>query len=63
MSVDTYLKGKNLKVYRKVLQDDLTILVAPKLQSYVQMLEISTQKKLFGQKIVVLAHHEHRASC
>jgi len=63
VSVDTYLKGKQTSNYQKVLKDDVTILVAPKLRQYTKRIEIVTQKKLIGSKLLAVAYHEHGASC
>ncbi len=63
MSVDTYLKGKNTTSYRKISQDEVTIMVAPKLLNYAHRIELITRKKLLGSKLVAVAHHEHNAAC
>ena len=63
MSVDTYLKGKNTASYRKFNQDDVVIMVAPKLLQYAHKVELVTRKKLIGAKLVAVAHHEHGAAC
>lgn len=63
MSVDTYLKGKNTSGYRKVHHDDVTVLVAKQLTVHASRIELVTRKRLIGQKLVALAHHEHTAAC
>ena len=63
MSVDTYLNGKNVSRYRKLTQDEITIMVDPKLMRYAHRIEIVTRKKLIGSKLVALAHHEHNSAC
>lgn len=63
MSVDTYLKGKNTSTYRKIHHEDITILVAPKLVQYASKIELVTRKKLIGNKLFAVAHHQHTAAC
>jgi len=63
VSVDTYLKGKNTSRYRRFHQDDVTIMIEPRLLRYAQRLDIVTRKKLIGSKLVAVAHHEHTAAC
>ena len=63
MSVDTYLKGKNTSPYRRIHQDDITVLVAKPLLRYASKVELVTRKRLFGNKLVAVAHHQHGSSC
>lgn len=63
MSVDTYLKGKNISRYRRHEEDDVTVLIAPTLVGYASKIELVTRKKLIGAKLVAIAHHEHTAGC
>ncbi len=63
MSVDTYLKGKNTSVYKRVFDDDIEIMVSPKLIQYANVVELVTQKKLLGSKLAVIAHHVHGPAC
>ncbi len=63
MSVDTYLKGKNTEAYKRVFEDDLEIMVSPKLLQYANIVELVAKKKLMGSKLDVIAHHEHGPSC
>lgn len=63
MSVDTYLKGKNTSVYKRVFDDDIEIMVSPKLIQYASIVELVTQKKLVGSKLGVIAHHVHGPGC
>lgn len=64
MSVDTYLQGKNLKPYKAIHDDDdVRVLVAPKLLTYANRIDLVTRKKLVGAKLVAIAHHEHSAAC
>lgn len=63
MSVDTYLKGKNTGSYKRVFDDDLEIMVSPKLLQYANIVELVAKKKLLGAKLDVIAHHEHGPNC
>ena len=63
MSVDTYLKGKKTDSYRRVFQDDLEIMVSPKLLQFAEVIELVAVKKLIGSKLDVVAHHVHGATC
>ena len=63
MSVDTHLKGKNTSPYRRVHQDDITILVAKPLLQHASKVELVARRRLFGHKLVAVAHHQHGASC
>ena len=63
MSVDTYLKGKNTTVYKRIVEDDVEILVSPTLIHYANLVELVAQKKLVGTKLAVVAHHVHGPSC
>lgn len=64
MSVDTYLKGKNLSRYRELHRDDdVKVVMAPTLVGYAHKIELVTRKKLIGAKLVAVAHHEHSAGC
>jgi len=64
VSVDTYLKGKNTKKYRRIHEDDdIKVIIAPTLVNYAHKIELLTRKKLIGTKLVAVAHHEHSARC
>ena len=63
MSVDTYLEGKNTARYQRFEQDDVLIMIAPKLVRYAHRVDIVTRKRLIGAKLVAVAHHEHNAAC
>lgn len=65
MSVDTYLKGKNLSRYRELHHDehDVKVMVAPTLVGFAHKIELVTRKKLIGSKLVAVAHHQHSAGC
>lgn len=64
MSVDTFLKGKRTNGYRRYHEEDLTVMVSPKLIQFASKVELVSKKKLIGtNKVVVIAHHEHTARC
>ncbi len=63
MSVDTYLKGKKTDSYLKVFQDEMEIMVSPKLLQFAEVIELVAVKKLIGSKLDVVAHHVHGPSC
>ena len=63
MSVDTYLKGKNTTLYKKVFDDDVEIMLSPTLIHYANLVELVTRKKLVGSKLAVVAHHVHGPGC
>ena len=59
MSVDTYLKGKNLAPYRTVEQDGVKILVAPKLIQWAATVQVGVKQFLIFKSIEVGAEHKH----
>ena len=65
MSVDTYLKRKNLSPYGVVNYGDLKILVAPSLARWAKMVQIDVRRGLFSQSFDVEAEarHEHGPNC
>lgn len=64
MSVDTYLKGKNMSRYRELHHDeDVKVMVALTLVGFAHKIELMTRKKLIGSKLVAVAHHQHSAGC
>ena len=63
MSVDTYLKGKDTSSYRRIHHEDVTILVAKPLIQYASRIELVARKRLVGQKLVAVAHHQHTNAC
>ena len=66
MSVDTYLKGKNVSSgYQVVDRDGVKILVATSLVQWAKHVWIETSRFLFWQAIEVEAEpkHEHGPAC
>ncbi len=63
MSVDTYLKRKNLSTYRSVQQEDATIHVSEELAGWAAALGIGLRKFLFWTWLAVdltpLQEHAH----
>ena len=59
MSVDTYLKGKNLAPYRTVEQDGVQILVAPKLIQWAAAVQVGVKQFLIFKSFEVGAEHKH----
>ena len=59
MSVDTYLKGKNLAPYRTVEQDGVKILVAPKLIQWAASVQVGVKQFLIFKSFEVGAEHKH----
>ncbi len=66
MSVDTYLKGKNLKSYRAVEQDGLRILISDTLGQWAKSAAIDVSRFLFWRsfdvEVVPLRAHVHGAA-
>ena len=59
MSVDTYLKGKNLAPYRTVEQDGVKILVAPKLIQWAAAVQVGVKQFRIFKSFEVGAEHKH----
>ena len=63
MSVDTYLKRKNLSAYRTASYEDIKILVSDRLLSWAEGLRISARRFLIWKslKIEIAPVHQHAA--
>ena len=59
MSVDTYLKGKNLAPYRTVEHDGVKILVAPKLIQWAAAVQVGVKQFLIFKAFEVGAEQNH----
>ena len=61
MSVDTYLKGKNLSPYLKLQHEGVKILVSGKLTGWASALQIGVSRFLFWKSldIEVVPQHAH----
>lgn len=63
MSVDTYLKGKNLAPYSVLHQEDMKILIAPSLLRWARAVHLDVKQFLFWRSFQVEAEHKHGPSC
>ena len=59
MSVDTYLKRKNLAPYRTVEHEDVRLLVAPKLLQWARAVHVDAKQFLIWKSFEVAAEHKH----
>ncbi len=55
MSVDTYLKGKNLDPYLSVSDGEVEVLLSPHLVRWASELNLDVRKRLVGRKLVAVA--------
>lgn len=60
MSVDTYLKRKNLAKYQTQELDGIQVLVTPVLSQWASRVEIDMNRFLFWKRFDVFADHLHR---
>lgn len=61
MSVDTHLKGKNIKNrYRTYSEDGAQVLVAHSLMGWAYGVQLETKRGLFGKRIRAKVDHKHR---
>jgi hypothetical protein len=60
VSVDTYLRGKNLSRYRPQTIEGVEILVTPVLTQWASRVEIDASRFLFWKRFDVFADHAHR---
>ena len=60
MSVDTYLKGKNLDAYQRIEQDGVEILVAPQLVQWAQHTRVDAKTGLLRERFSILVDHRHQ---
>lgn len=64
MSVDTYLKGKNLTPYRRAsTKDDLQVLVAPELMRLGTKMSVYTTGRFRKRLAAALVNDRGGASC
>lgn len=63
MSVDTYLKGKNLSRYRRLAYEEVHILVAPSLLGWAKWVTLDAKQVLFWKSFQVEAEHRHTIAC
>lgn len=67
MSVDTYLKGKNLSRYRAVYHDDMKLLIAPTLYSQARSITLDVSDFLLWRSLKAevepVGDHFHSPGC
>ena len=67
MSVDTYLKGKNLQRYRTVLHEDLKLLIAPVLYDQARTIRLELSDfilwKSLRAEVEPIGDHFHSPAC
>jgi len=63
VSVDTYLKGKNTSRYRVMRQDDVKILIAPRLVEWAKSVRLDAKRFLFWDSFDIEVEHRHTRSC
>ncbi len=59
MSVDTYLKGKNIAPYRAVTFEGLKILVASSLMQWAESVRLGVSQFLIWKSFEVEVEHRH----
>ena len=60
MSVDTYLKGKDLSPYQRVELYGVELHVAPALSKWADQATVVVKSGMFGKKFEILANHKHQ---
>ena len=60
MSVDTYLKHKNLTKYQRQELDGIEVLITPVLSQWASRVEVDIDRFLFWKRFDVIADHAHR---
>ena len=63
MSVDTYLKRKNLSPYHTLMHDDVTIYVSFSLEKWAKAVRVGAKQTLLWRSFAVEAEHKHGISC
>jgi hypothetical protein len=59
VSVDTYLKGKNLSRYSVAQQDDVQILIAFSLMQWAKRVELDVKQFLLWKSFDIEVEHRH----
>ena len=59
MSVDTYLKGKNLAPYQTVEHEGVKILVAPSLTRWAESVQLNVKQFLIWKSFDIAVEHRH----
>lgn len=60
MSVDTYLKGKNLSAYQRVEQDGVAVLIAPALTQWASSTVVDARRGVMRERFAVGVDHKHQ---
>ena len=60
VSVDTYLKGKNLSAYRTVEHEGVVVHVAPALMQWASSAVVATKRTVLRERFAVGVDHEHQ---
>jgi hypothetical protein len=63
VSVDTYLKGKNTSQYTVVRQEDVKVLVSPRLVQWAKRVQVGAKRFLLWDSFDVEAEHRHTIAC
>ena len=60
MSVDTHLKGKNLRPYKRITVEDVRFLVAPSLMSWASSAHVIAKSRGLWRALKVEVNHQHQ---
>lgn len=63
MSVDTYLKRKNLAPYGVLEREGVKLYLSPALARWAKSVELDVRRGFFGKSFDVSVEHRHTASC
>lgn len=63
MSVDTYLRGKDLTPYERIGIGDVEVLVSPGITRLAEQVHVGTRGAWFWRGIDVRVEHEHGPAC
>ena len=63
MSVDTYLKGKNLRSYRRIEKGDAEIYLSPTINQWARQVSLRVQNLVVRKRIKADVEHNHNAAC
>jgi hypothetical protein len=63
VSVDTYLKRKNLAPYTALQYEGVRILLAPSLIRWAKAVHLGTKQFLIWRSFAVEAEHKHGPTC
>lgn len=63
MSVDTYLKGKNVSRYHALGYGDVQLLVAPSLLRWAENVSLGVKQFLVWKSFDVEVEHRHGPTC